>query len=500
MKATLTTGVPKTVQAHGGWWRIGAAGSATRCVGKRGAARPAGLRVILLVALLVVADALFWGLVPGLSLAVFVALTFLAAGLLWPRAIPRRRLALASCLLLLSLLPLIELVQPLSLLLACVGAPPAFALLAGRPARGSLWYWWRAPVFAARAAAGAVLGGCTRLGSGAGLPGIAALWALPLVVGGVFGALLLRANPVLDRALLDAMSLDLTVPSPRRAVFWAFVAGFVWPMLRLSLFARILSPTPPHPRLGPVRMPRALNSGAIVRSLVLFNVMFAVQNALDLTFLAAGVRLPEGMSFAEYAHRGAYPLVLLAGLSGAFALLARPFVPAAPQIRWLLLVWIVQTVWLTVSSGVRLDLYVSVYGLTHLRLAAAIWMGFVGAGLLLLLWYVWVGQTQAWVLRRLAAMGALALYGCAFVSFDRVIAQYNLTHPVQQDPAYLCSLGEAVVPVFLEARGHSVKTFCRDAYYVGPVVHTPRDWREWGFRNARVRRSLAQIKKQAGTQ
>lgn len=36
--------------------------------------------------------------------------------------------------------------------------------------------------------------------------------------------------------------------------------------------------------------------------------------------------------------------------------------------------------------------------------------------------------------------------------------------------------------------------FCAKQYRQGPVLRAPKDWRDWGFRNAMLRRSLAEIK------
>ena len=59
------------------------------------------------------------------------------------------------------------------------------------------------------------------------------------------------------------------------------------------------------------------------------NALFAVQSSLDLTYLWAGVALPRGASYAEYAHRGAYPLVVTALLAAVIAIFAmRPNGPA----------------------------------------------------------------------------------------------------------------------------------------------------------------------------
>ena len=44
-------------------------------------------------------------------------------------------------------------------------------------------------------------------------------------------------------------------------------------------------------------------------SLALFNAVFAV-NILDIAFLWSGEPLPAGVSLADHAHRGAYPLIV----------------------------------------------------------------------------------------------------------------------------------------------------------------------------------------------
>ncbi len=119
------------------------------------------------------------------------------------------------------------------------------------------------------------------------------------------------------------------------------------------------------------------------RSLILFNALFALQSGLDLVYLWGGANLPDGMSHAEYAHRGAYPLIVTALLAAGFVLVAmRPGGPAEQSrlIRPLVLAWIAQNILLVISSIFRLDLYVAAFSLTYLRLAAFIWMLLVADG------------------------------------------------------------------------------------------------------------------------
>ena len=496
MKSTLIRGVPLSMQQDGWWLSPPPSDTGPK---PRNSASPAAQQAAALVALIALGDMLMWDVVPGLSLAVFGGAILVLAAALWPDAIQPRRLAMAAGVTVLALLPLVELVQPLSMLFFLAGLPIALSLLAGRRPIGALRYWWRGPVFSVLACLRFVQSPTPKVDLLSPVRRAALHWGLPVGVGLIFVALLIQANPVLERWALSFPAISITGPDPARLIFWAGLAVLIWPALCLVSFAKILSPDAKPVRQGPYRLPRLVNKDAILRSLVVFNALFAVQNGLDLAVLLGGAHLPDGMTYAEYAHRGAYPLVMLALLSGAFALLARPFITGAPLMKTLLLVWVAQTVWLTVSSVARLEMYVDVYGLTRLRIAAAIWMGLVGSGLGLILVQVVRGLPNMWIVMRVSGLGVAALYLCCFLSFDQMIARYNLTRPVIEDRAYLCNLSESVVPEILKHTGKTVGGYCGSEYWL-PQVSTPSDWREWGFRNARVRRSLAALKTQQDTQ
>src|SRR5664279_915576 len=163
------------------------------------------------------------------------------------------------------------------------------------------------------------------------------------------------------------------------------------------------------------------------------------------------------MSYAEYAHRGAYPLIVTALLAAGFVLIAmRPGGPAASSrlIRPLVLAWIGQNILLVVSSIFRLDLYVASYSLTYLRLAAFIWMVLVTIGLSLVLIQIKLKKPNSWLLAANAVSLALVLYGCCFVNAPRLVASYNVEHSRENggtgpnlDLQYLASLGPAALPV-----------------------------------------------------
>ena len=469
------TSLPDALARDGWWFDAGPAPArpSHQAPQKASPLPPTGLAVLALVAL---GDLLFWGHAPGLSVALFVLALF-GTGLLLRR--PQRWKA-PLAVLLLAVLPVVDLVQPLSLAFAGFGLIGALTwAYQGQEAGGKVWLGAMAG-FALHLpmALPAALPGLWR-GGLAAIPTLrpAALlrgWALPVGGGLVLAALLLEANPILSDLVgrFSLPHLDL----PRllaRILFWLGLATLIWPML---------TPAPQRPPAAPSHRARrplpGLNPDAIARALVLFNLGLGLQTLLDVTYLWGGAALPEGMSAAEYAHRGAYPLMATALLAGAFALAARPFLAERRGLKPLMLLWLAQNIALTASALLRLDHYVGLYGLTWLRLAAAIWMGLVALGLMLTLWQIARARPNGWLLLRCALLGLATLYLCSFVNFAAVIARANLDHPAL-DLAYICTLGPMASA---ELSAHPRGQVC--------VIDPPQitGWRDWGFRAARVLR------------
>jgi Domain of unknown function (DUF4173) len=245
---------------------------------------------------------------------------------------------------------------------------------------------------------------------------------------------------------------------------------------------------------------------AILRSLVLFNALFAVQSALDAAYLWGGLALPAGMTYAVYAHRGAYPLIVTALLAGGFVLAAmQPGSDIAHSrvARVLVFLWIGQNVLLVLSSILRLDLYVEVYSLTEWRCAAFVWMLLVAAGLILIVARIVLDRSNRWLVWANAMAIALALYVCSLIDFSATIARFNVMHsrdvigtgqPI--DMAYLCRLGPAALPALdilakakTDAAGWQPQFDCRPSL---ELLHSERmdDWRAWTFRGYRLNQYL----------
>ena len=227
---------------------------------------------------------------------------------------------------------------------------------------------------------------------------IAAL-ALPLVGGGIFIALFAAANPVIEKFMPDLSFFAVDRNVFLQIYFCALVFILVWPTMRPSRLAIAMKFKSAKRQMN---LP-GVTAISVTVSLLLFNLIFAVQNGLDVAFLWSGAPLPEGVTLADYAHRGAYPLIATALLAGAFVLMtANPEseIGQRPLIRRLVVIWIVQNLVLVASSVIRTLDYIDAYMLTQLRIAALLWMGLVAAGLVLICWRMMMRHTLGWLINR----------------------------------------------------------------------------------------------------
>jgi hypothetical protein len=336
------------------------------------------------------------------------------------------------------------------------------------------------------------------------------VWVVPLALSCVFLVLFSSANPLIDNWLkaieLPALLARLSVA---RLLFWSVTLCVVWPFIYLKWIRR------------PPAEPWAINAepatdtaqgelfgaAAILRSLLLFNVLFAVQTGLDIVYLWGGVALPDGMTYAAYAHRGAYPLIATALLAAGFVLAAmRPDGPAArmPVIRLLVFLWVAQNVMLVVSSILRLDLYVQIYSLTYWRVAAFFWMLLVAAGLLLIVARIALNRSNQWLVLMNLATLALTAWICAFINFPVVIASWNVDHSkemsgngVMLDFSYLLSLGPQALPAIDRYLASLPDNYLRNKLswdrdqLVTAQLAGLDSWRAWSFRQHRLRHYLS---------
>jgi len=354
-------------------------------------------------------------------------------------------------------------------------------------------------------------------------------WVLPMLLGSVFVLLFIVANPVIERWAGDAWKKALTMfdwlPAllqPGRIVMWLLTAGVVYGVLRYrarkagtgkGVMATL------NEWVGPLHVPRPSrpvdastkgggNGGGhllIIRCLVVFNLVFAVQSVLDIYYMFGGKTLPAGMTYMEYAHRGAYPLIFTALLAGVFVLVTFRRNGAATRsktARMLVYLWLAQNILLMISTIWRLWLYVDAYTLTRLRLATIIWLMLVGTGFGCLIWKIVSGKSNAWLWRVNAVNLLATLYLCAFINFSGLIADFNVRHcremdgnGVPIDATYLARLGPPALPAMARIAPRLGPDQQRAMQINQDRLNTKlseslADWRGWTLRRQRVANQL----------
>jgi hypothetical protein len=468
----------------------------------------------LLIALVLVADVLLFDREAGINRFLFC---LLVAGSIFAVTASRNRGALsrAAAFTILSILPMAEAPTFLSRVFASLGlvvlALAAAGLLPKDPAaipavvaRFLLKIPSRSIRGVGRAMQVRTLPATTH-----GIARELRFWIMPLVVSTAFIALFAGANPLIERAL-EAIDLAaiLKLLDLQRMIFWALTAGCVWVLMRPKLSRRCRRPLGTGLADGPSAV---VSEPVLLRALLLFNLLFGIQTGLDMAYLWGGLALPEGMSYAEYAHRGAYPLVVTALLAALFVLLTVRRDDSgrhARLIRALVYLWIGQNIMLCLSAILRLDLYVAAYSLTGMRVAAGLWMLLVALGLMLIMLRILLDRSNAWLFAWNMAGLLVVLYGVAVTDVDGIVARYNIEHSRDLggsgqwlDITYLASLGPAAVPAIdsylarasfrhlPDFRLARIRTIRADLAF--EHTNRPQDWREWTWRGQRLDKYLA---------
>jgi hypothetical protein len=458
-------------------------------------------RFAIALGLAALADWLFYGEKIGISFVIFTVALMGCSMLANPSAWNGRRALLAGAILTVGLIPAIEDLDMLSTLFVLLALGSGVSILTNPDingladrARALRELFLIAPFRFTRDAVGAL-----------DLPAMKSglvVWIVPLLMTSIFALLFISANPLLEKWLAW---LDLHRAAEHlsiwRILFWVVALSLIWPFIQVYWRRRnVVAPDSPAPAPATIE---SLSTATVLRSLILFNLLFAVQTVLDAIYLWGNVALPADITYAGYAHRGAYPLIVTALLAACFVLVAlRPGGPAERSgvIRPLVYLWVAQNVMLVVSSILRLDLYVKVYLLTSLRVAAFIWMLLVAAGLVLIVMRIALRRSNGWLVRANLVTLAGTLYACSLVNFTAVIADYNVTHSRESsgkgallDIPYLAMLGPEALPAIdkaLQMRPGDGDLVSRRHWLVERQRQDMASWRAWGFRSWRLQRYI----------
>lgn len=332
-------------------------------------------------------------------------------------------------------------------------------------------------------------------------------WSLPLLSIGIFTTLFTQANALLSQwtNLIEFGFLWRNI-SIARVCFWGWMFCIAWIFIRprISHYLPKAKPVNATTNNKPnTPLDWLFSYDAVLRALIVCNGMFLFQTGTDMIYLWGGVTLPEGVSHAEYAQRGAYPLIFTVLLAAAFVLIAlRKGSPTEKStvIHGLIYAWIGQNILLVCSAMLRLKLYVDVYSLTQLRLAAFIWMATICGGLTLIIIRMVKQRSSTWLINWNTILSLYVLYLCSATDMNKIIADYNVAHCRETthngafiDMQYMSRLGTSALPALQTLLPHLSD---RSERYVKvknlittlseEMDYQESNWRAWTWRNHRL--------------
>ena len=319
--------------------------------------------------------------------------------------------------------------------------------------------------------------------------------ALPLLL--VFGGLFIAADAVFADLVLGLLRIDLE----RLASHLALVCFFGWVAVGYA-YGFVTGTRLPVPRSLADRRPW-LGLTEVGIALGLLAALFAAFVAVQFRYLFGGAALVEvtpGLTYAEYARRGFFELVVVVALMlpvllAADWLLRRERPRDEAVFRALTAVQLVLLVGVLASALHRMRLYLAAYGLTEARFYATsflLWLTVV------LLWFV---ATVLRGRRRWFAFGALVSAFAVAAALpvlnpDALIVRTNLARAeagAELDVAYISDLSADAAPAVIAALprlDEDDRCFVAAGLLRRWGTDVGLDWRNWSWSVARARAAV----------
>lgn len=185
----------------------------------------------------------------------------------------------------------------------------------------------------------------------------------------------------------------------------------------------------------------------------MITVIYLIFSIIQIVFLfSGGLMLPEGYTYAEYAHQGFFQLLFLCIFNLVLVLCCMSLFEMSRWLKVILLVFSACTYVMIASSAYRMILYISCYHLTFLRMLV-LW--FLALLVVLMAGVMWSIQKKNFPLLQYGVAVVTVFYlVLSFSHFDYWIAKYNLSQMGDQiayeDISYLCNLSMDAVPALAE--------------------------------------------------
>jgi hypothetical protein len=163
---------------------------------------------------------------------------------------------------------------------------------------------------------------------------------------------------------------------------------------------------------------------------ILLNLLLITVNGVDVYYLYIIQRLPQDLTLSEYLHDGTealiFSIILAVGIIIFYFRGRLNFSDNNKTMRWLTYVWILQNIFLILTTAKRNYFYVSNFGLTHKRIGVYIFLALCVIGLITTLIKVMQVKSSWYLFRKNAWVWYVTLIVIALVNWNAMIAGHNL--------------------------------------------------------------------------
>ena len=269
-----------------------------------------------------------------------------------------------------------------------------------------------------------------------------------------------------------------------------FIVGFAPALMLYARTVALKHVTPAEPAAKSAR--KGVNAVTINTVLAAVSVLYMVYLLSQLAYFSGAFMgiLPEGFTTAEYARRGFFEMAWLCAINLTVMILAVGLVSKEKErplsTRLLCLFIGAVTLFLVITAGAKMILYIGSFGLTRLRVLTSVIIFWLGLTTLIICLWLFVSKLQY---MKAVLLSALVLgAGVLWADVDTVVARYNVNAYQSGaletvDVYYLKSLGNSAVP-YLE-----ILSRCDDPDVSKPAQRFLQNWnkeqdlsfRKWNY-------------------
>lgn len=182
-----------------------------------------------------------------------------------------------------------------------------------------------------------------------------------------------------------------------------------------------------------------LLTGVILFTLI--NILTLSVNITDIIYTWSAHSLPKGATYSEFIHSGIASLIT----SIVFAIIiilfyfrgAINFYKENKTIKILAYIWILQNVFLILSTMLRNKMYVDTYSLTEKRVGVFIYLGLAILGLLLCFYKIATKKNNIFLFRKNTWAVYISLTLLSVIDWSSMISKYNIYRAKKSNNFYL---------------------------------------------------------------